>query len=410
MGTNRPDNISSNILDEMKKEFDYWYPIDIRISGKDLVPNHLTMCLYNHAAIWKNKNLWPRSYQINGHIMLNGKKMSKSTGNFMTLIEVINKYGADATRIALAKAGSSINDADFTEENASSSILKLTTEMEWCKQIIDEFDEKTEKCKYNFWDFVFDNEIDICVDKTTKYFERMEFRKAIISGFDEILINRNEYRLKYRSGIINRSDRLIKKYLTVSTILLYPFCPHQSETIWNYAKDKGIILDKKWPTIGHISYKQVCLKDSINNTIKKCRKKYKKLSKKTREHNIELQLEVYKMFSDIEVDIILLAKTYKSNIDWTKIVDQIVDKNNKTYMFIKYIQNKIEKYGKGWLEFILDNDEKELQILKDWIPKILKNYEIQVDKYNINQNNKPKESFSGLGPGNPKIIFKCVDS
>ena len=30
----------------------YWYPLDLRVSGKDLVPNHLTYFLYNHTAIW----------------------------------------------------------------------------------------------------------------------------------------------------------------------------------------------------------------------------------------------------------------------------------------------------------------------------------------------------------------------
>lgn len=36
----------------MRNEFEYWYPMDLRVSGKDLIPNHLTMSLYNHAAIW----------------------------------------------------------------------------------------------------------------------------------------------------------------------------------------------------------------------------------------------------------------------------------------------------------------------------------------------------------------------
>ena len=36
----------------MRREFTYWYPLDLRVSGKDLVPNHLTYFLYNHVAIW----------------------------------------------------------------------------------------------------------------------------------------------------------------------------------------------------------------------------------------------------------------------------------------------------------------------------------------------------------------------
>lgn len=44
--------IPKDMLAKMKREFEFWYPLDLRVSGKDLIPNHLTMCLYNHAAIW----------------------------------------------------------------------------------------------------------------------------------------------------------------------------------------------------------------------------------------------------------------------------------------------------------------------------------------------------------------------
>jgi leucyl-tRNA synthetase len=53
--------------------------------------------------------------------------MSKSTGNFITLIDAINEYGADATRLACALAGDSINDANFTKENANAAILQMST-------------------------------------------------------------------------------------------------------------------------------------------------------------------------------------------------------------------------------------------------------------------------------------------
>jgi leucyl-tRNA synthetase len=44
--------VSKDNLDKMRNEFEYWYPLDLRVSGKDLIRNHLTMSLYNHAAIW----------------------------------------------------------------------------------------------------------------------------------------------------------------------------------------------------------------------------------------------------------------------------------------------------------------------------------------------------------------------
>lgn len=95
---------------QLRYNFDYFYPMDVRSSGKDLIPNHLTFCIYVHSAIFKEEH-WPLSMRANGHLMLNGKKMSKSTGNFLTLSEAIKKFGADATRLTLADAGDEIGDA-----------------------------------------------------------------------------------------------------------------------------------------------------------------------------------------------------------------------------------------------------------------------------------------------------------
>jgi leucyl-tRNA synthetase len=40
--------IKLEILDEMRESFNYWYPMDLRCSARDLIRNHLTMSLYNH--------------------------------------------------------------------------------------------------------------------------------------------------------------------------------------------------------------------------------------------------------------------------------------------------------------------------------------------------------------------------
>ena len=63
------------------QEFSYWYPLDLRVSGKDLIKNHLVMSLYNHAAIWGGRSdRMPQAYFTNGHVLVDGEKMSKSAG------------------------------------------------------------------------------------------------------------------------------------------------------------------------------------------------------------------------------------------------------------------------------------------------------------------------------------------
>ena len=127
---------SEEALSQLRREFEYWYPLDLRSSGKDLIRNHLTMSLYNHAAIWESHEKMPRSFFCNGWILVNGKKMSKSEGNFRTVRQCIEMYGVDATRIALADAGDSLEDANFDELVANSAILRLYILEKWISEEI----------------------------------------------------------------------------------------------------------------------------------------------------------------------------------------------------------------------------------------------------------------------------------
>ena len=57
------------------------------MSGKDLINNHLSFCLYTHTAIWEDQpHRWPHAFRCNGHIKVNGEKMSKSLGEQLLLL------------------------------------------------------------------------------------------------------------------------------------------------------------------------------------------------------------------------------------------------------------------------------------------------------------------------------------
>ncbi|KAF6143371.1 hypothetical protein GIB67_001315 [Kingdonia uniflora] len=87
--------------------------------------NHLTFCIYNHTALLQ-KHHWPRGFRTNGHIMLNSEKMSKSTGNFITLRQAIKKFSVDAIRFSLADVGDGMDDTNFVFEMANAALdLKL---------------------------------------------------------------------------------------------------------------------------------------------------------------------------------------------------------------------------------------------------------------------------------------------
>lgn len=85
--------------------------------------------------------------RTNGHLMLNGKKMSKSTGNSLTLREAIEKFGADATRLSLADAGDGLEDANFEEKTANANILRVFGVVRgWCISVL--VDRMINECVY----------------------------------------------------------------------------------------------------------------------------------------------------------------------------------------------------------------------------------------------------------------------
>lgn len=112
---NKNSKIPEDHLLKMKASFEYWYPYDLRCSGKDLIKNHLTMTLYNHEYIWGSENIdmLPWGVFCNGWVLVDGEKMSKHKGNFLLLGDSCNKYTADVMRLAMANSGDTLDDANI---------------------------------------------------------------------------------------------------------------------------------------------------------------------------------------------------------------------------------------------------------------------------------------------------------
>ncbi|KAG6781884.1 hypothetical protein POTOM_011269 [Populus tomentosa] len=237
--------IDSSVLDKMKKEFEYWYPFDLRVSGKDLIQNHLTFCVFNHTAIMA-KHHWPRGFRCNGHIMLNSEKMSKSTGNFKTLRQAIDEFSADATRFSLADAGDGVDDANFVFETANAAILRLTKEIAWIEEVLAAEASLRTGPPSTFADRVFENEINIAVETTRKNYEKYMFREALKTGFYDLQAARDEYRLSCGSGGMNHG--LVWRFIDVQTRLITPICPHYAEHVWRELLMKdGLAVNAGWP-------------------------------------------------------------------------------------------------------------------------------------------------------------------
>ncbi|GMP62036.1 hypothetical protein CsSME_00024290 [Camellia sinensis var. sinensis] len=237
----KSSDISSTLLNKMRQEFKYWYPFDLRVSGKDLIQNHLTFCIYNHTAIFP-KHHWPQGFRCNGHIMLNSEKMSKSTGNFRTLRQAIEEFSADATRFSLADAGDGMDDANFVFETANAAILRLTKEIAWMQEILSAESSLRSGPPTTFADRVFANEINIAVKMTEKNYNEYLFREALKTGFYDLQTARDEYRFSCGSGGMNQD--LVFRFMDVQTRLITPICPHYAEFVWNDLLKKNSLVIK----------------------------------------------------------------------------------------------------------------------------------------------------------------------
>ncbi|KAI0312264.1 hypothetical protein OF83DRAFT_1147006 [Amylostereum chailletii] len=231
--------------DAMKHAFDYFYPLDVRSSGKDLINNHLSFMLYNHIAIFP-EDKWPLSVRTNGHLMLNGKKMSKSTGNSLTLREGVQKFGADATRLALADAGDGIEDANFDEKSANANILRVHTLVNWCEEMINEPKGLRSGPRNSYHDKVFEEEINNLINLTKASYDLTNYKDAMKSGFYEMQISRDWYREV--TADIGMHAELVEYWIRTAALLITPIAPHFAEHIWtDILKEPKSIQFARWP-------------------------------------------------------------------------------------------------------------------------------------------------------------------
>jgi leucyl-tRNA synthetase len=253
LGEGDPNKISEElqldkkILEDIRNEFVYWYPVDSRHSGRDLIRNHLPYYLYNHLAIFGGKYL-PRSIIINGFVRIGGKKMSKSFGNVYPLFKAVNEFGADPIRLALTISSEISEDSEFSSDilNSISNQLKkiydtitLLSKMEVSNEIKDE-------------DIWFSSILYYKVKEIYSLMDNLELRKAyniILYEFYELLREYLELRKTPNKEILNKFiDSWIK--------FLSPGAPFISEELWHlrhstfvskelFPQENDFKLDKK---------------------------------------------------------------------------------------------------------------------------------------------------------------------
>jgi len=234
----KDSGIDASIIREMRDEFTYWYPVDLRVSAKELVPNHLSFFIFQHVALFPSK-YWPRAIGVNGMLLIEGKKMSKSKGNFLTLSKTVDEFGADVTRMTLMLGAEDMEDPDWRAENARSIDSKLRSLYRLVNEIAN-MQGEDEPRSIDRWLI---SALQGRIKAVSEAIENLKTRTAAEIAFFEVW---NDIRW-YLRRVDKPNPKTLKEVVDVWIRLLAPFIPHICEELWHLLKKEGFVSVAEWP-------------------------------------------------------------------------------------------------------------------------------------------------------------------
>jgi len=230
--------INSELLVSMRNEFLYWYPLDLRNSAKELVPNHLSFCIFHHAALFPPEH-WPKGISVNGMLMIEGKQMHKSKGNFITMKGAVDKYGADATRCGLMIGAEGMDDPDWRADKVCDLQSKLESLLGFAGDIAVNA-KNTEVTQLENW-LLSRMQQRIC--EVTAALEEMKTRTALQVALFDVWNDIRWY--IQRKG---KSDNVaLGEAVCIWVRLLAPFAPYTCEELWSRTGSQGFVCVAHWP-------------------------------------------------------------------------------------------------------------------------------------------------------------------
>ena len=211
-----------------RKKMEYWMPVDWYNGGMEHVTRHMIYSRFWHHFLYDMGIVnTPEPYakrSAQGLILgSDGDKMSKSKGNVVDPLDIVNEYGADALRTYVLFMGDYGAAAPWNDSSVRG-----------CKRFLERVagltDIMTEEPAAK------DMEVKIhkAIKKVSSDIEAMKFNTAIACLMTLI----NEI---YAVGKISKDD------LVIFIKLLCPFAPHLCEEIWETIGGEGLLSLSQWP-------------------------------------------------------------------------------------------------------------------------------------------------------------------
>ena len=245
---------------EKTPELDYFYPTDVLVTGYDIIFFWVARMIFSGMEHLEKEPF--KTVFIHGIVRdAQGRKMSKSLGNGVDPLEVVEQYGADALRFTLATGNSPGNDTRFQIErieanrnfankiwNASRFVLMNLT--------IDKI-ELPETSKLELSDRWILNKYNELIGEVTENIDRYELGVAAQKLYDFIWDNLCDWYIELVKPRLFDTENVeahkicenVIAYVLSNTLkLLHPFMPFITEEIWQTLPHDGeSIMVATWP-------------------------------------------------------------------------------------------------------------------------------------------------------------------
>lgn len=241
------------------EDLSYFYPTSVLVTGYDIIPFWVMRMMFSGI---EHTGEVPFKYVfIHGLVRdAQGRKMSKSLGNGVDPLEVIDEFGADALRFTLATGNSPGNDMRFSTERVTASrnfANKIWNASRFVQMnlTIDELcvPAASELALEDKWIL---DKLNRLVSEVTENLDKFELGVAVAKLYDFIwdefcdwYIELVKPRLYDTENPTNKTAQQVLSYVLSNTLkLLHPFMPFITEEIWLSLPHEGeSIVIANWP-------------------------------------------------------------------------------------------------------------------------------------------------------------------
>ena len=249
-------------------DFNYFYPTSTLVTGYDIIPFWVMRMMF--SGIEYTGQVPFKTVLIHGLVRdSQGRKMSKSLGNGIDPLEVIDKYGADALRFMLATGNSPGNDMRYIEEKVKSArnfANKLWNASRFIIMNLDDDFKSGDLPEYlNIEDKWIVSKFNTLAKEVNYNLEKFELGVAVSKLYDFIwdiycdwYIELTKPRIQEGGETKATAQSVLVWVMKGMLKLLHPFMPYITEEIWQVLTDQSSpIMISDYPVYNEkYSYKQ----------------------------------------------------------------------------------------------------------------------------------------------------------